>query len=788
MTQAFEGVKVLDLSDRLSGAWAARLFGDFGAEVILSEPKEGHAARYLGPKMRAGSNQTSLLHQFVNWNKQSCSRDQETLKELVTQADIVITTQDIKFVRQLDIDSIHLSITPHGLEGPWSEVPGNDLTHCVNSGWAQINKYENEEPLQLPTHQPSFIAGVAGFIAASAALTRGSKETVDVSELEATALTCVPWAIMGIFVGGDRLRHGPNRLKARGSAGPLWETKDGLINYGYGDWQQWENALTFLGNKELAENPEYIPSWGRHQKDPIPVIEALTNSSKTREKWSIFHGLANFRCISGVVQNARDLVQSEQLAVRDFLVDIDVNGEKFKTCGAPSKLSETPWQLRNQAPEQQQTPAQFSTSKTPYSEKENAEAPLKGTRVLCFTQAWAGTFATEILACLGADVVQIETVTRPDVWRGAGSPVPSGIKNPSIQQSPLNTNGMYNSVNLNKRAINLDVTKPKGKEMFWSLIRNFDVLVDNFSPHVMSNWGVSLDSLQAVRPDIIFASVSGYGRQGPLAEYPANGATTEPMSGFSSMHGYEGDIGMNTGGLIPDPVSGYYLAASILTAIHHRKKTNRGQRIDSSMMESVAIQFGDALLEYSANGDIRKPKGNKHADIAPHGLFKTRDDEWIAIATETDQAFRKLCKILNLEELSSDDRFNSSASRKANESELNQLLQSGFSSEFHSSELNKLQGAGVHAAINLDFLEIYRHPNPQFTSRRFMQEIDHAEAGSHLLPTMPWRLSFTRKTRHKPAPCFGEHSEEVFSEELGINPNQYRELVGLQITGREKQN
>ena len=113
---------------------------------------------------------------------------------------------------------------------------------------------------------------------------------------------------------------------------------------------------------------------------------------------------------------------------------------------------------------------------------------------------------------------------------------------------------------------------------------------------------------------------------------------------------------------------------------------------------------------------------------------------------------------------------------------------SGFSSEFHSSELNKLQAAGVHAAINLDFLEIYRHPNPQFTSRRFMQEIDHAEAGSHLLPTMPWRLSFTRKTRHKPAPCFGEHSEEVFSEELGINPNQYRELVGLQITGREKQN
>ena len=200
--------------------------------------------------------------------------------------------------------------------------------------------------------------------------------------------------------------------------------------------------------------------------------------------------------------------------------------------------------------------------------------------------------------------IQIETVNRPDVWRGAGSPVPSGIKNPSIRQSPLNTNGMYNSVNLNKRMINLDVAETEGQGDVLVTNQNFDVLVDNFSPHVMSNWGVSLDSLRAVSMNIIFASVSGYGRQGPLAEYPANGATTEPMSGFSSMHGYEGDIGMNTGGLIPDPVSCYYLAASILTAIHHRKKTNRGQRIDSSMMESVAIQFGDALLECSANGDI----------------------------------------------------------------------------------------------------------------------------------------------------------------------------------------
>ncbi|MDC0214016.1 CoA transferase [Gammaproteobacteria bacterium] len=786
MQKAFENIKVLDLSSRLSGAWAARLFGDFGAEVILAEGHEGHIARHLSPKYEGKYSQESLVHQFVNWNKYSSSQDAKEIQELIACADIVITTDGILQIDNSEIDAIHLSITAHGLTGPWSNIPGNDLTHSANSGWAMINKYENEEPLQLPTNQPSFIAGVAGFVAASAALHRGSKELIDVSELEATALTCVPWAIMGIFIGGDRLQFGPNRRKTRGRPGPLWQARDGMINYGYGDWQQWQNAMHFLGQDSLAEDPDYIPSWGRHQKDAIPIIDGLAESSKSREKWKIFHGLADFRCISGVVQNTEELSTNEQLKNRNFLVTTNIEDQTFKTCGAPSKLSESPWQLYRAAPSKNSQNRRFSSKKIDYPAASELSKPLEGTRVLCFTQAWAGTFATEILACLGAEVVQIETVKRPDVWRGAGAPVPDAIKNPSIKQSPLNTNGMYNSVNLNKKAITLDVTQPKGKEIFWSLIKNFDVLVDNFSPHVMTDWGVSLETLRAKRPDIIFASVSGYGRQGPLAEYPANGATTEPMSGFSSMHGYEGDPGMNTGGLIPDPISGYYLAASIVTAMHHRKQSGIGQRIDSSMMESVAIQFGDALLEYEANEEIRKPMGNKHPDIAPHGLFQSKDGAWVALAAENDQTFQNLCAFLKTPDLANDIRFITTPKRKTHELELNKIVGESFKSQFHSSQLDKLQSLGIHAAVCRDFLDIYKKPNPQFLHRDFMQKIDHPEAGSHLLPTMPWTLKYTQKRENRPSPCFGEHSQDVFFEELGIGQGEYLELVSLNITGTER--
>ena len=786
MDKAFDGIKVLDLSTRLSGAWAARLFGDFGAEVILAETVSGHVTRHTSPFFDQNTRQDSLLHQYVNWNKRSTSRDPNTLQQLVTAADIVVTTEPQEFCKEMMIDSVHLSITPHGLTGPWSDVPGNDLTHCANSGWSMINKYDKESPLQLPVNQPSLIAGVAGFIAAAAALIRGAKELVDVSELEATALTCSPWAIMGIFAGGNRLQFGPNRKRTRGRPGPLWQTADGQINYGYGDWQQWKNAMEFLDQKELAEHPDYIQSWGRHQQDPLPIIEALAKSSSSRDKWDIFHGLAKHRCISGVVQNAKDLCESEQFASREFLVDTTLKGRKFKTCGAPGKLSESPWRLYRNAPEQTVEPISFSSKKTNYGTGSDLSLPLKGTRVLCFTQAWAGTFATEILAFLGAEVVQIETVKRPDVWRGAGAPVPKNVRDESISQNPLNTNGMYNSANLNKKAITLDVTQEKGKKIFWSLIKKFDVLVDNFSPHVMTNWGVTLATLREHRPDIIFASVSGYGRQGPLAEYPANGATTEPMAGFSSVHGYEKDVGMNSGGLIPDPISGYYLAASIMAAIHFRKQTGKGQRIDSSMMESVAIQLGDALLDYSVNKHVRVPSGNKHSDIAPHGIFQTKDKKWIALTAEDDIAFQKLTSFIGQKDLLKDKRFESGILRKKNESALNGILEIWFSSQFDSSNVGELQDLQVHAFICEDFLEIFKAPNEQFSHRQFMQNIDHPEAGSHMLPTMPWTLNSTKTKSTRHAPCFGEHSQEIFAQELGFTEKEYLELVSLNITGTEK--
>tara|TARA_Y100000766_G_C18560936_1_gene437610 strand:- start:12 stop:632 length:621 start_codon:yes stop_codon:yes gene_type:complete len=204
------------------------------------------------------------------------------------------------------------------------------------------------------------------------------------------------------------------------------------------------------------------------------------------------------------------------------------------------------------------------------------------------------------------------------------------------------------------------------------------------------------------------------------------------------------------------------------------------------MMESVAVQLGDAVMEYSANGKIRKPIGNTNPDVGLQGIFKTVDGQWLALTVDTNESFRSVCQILELDTLMDDKRFECPKSRQNNKKDLREIFRDAFLDRFKSNQLEKLQSRGITAAICGDFLETYREPNEQFEARRFMQAVNHREAGEHLLPTMPWILKSTKSSEHTPPPCFGEHSKEVFRDELGIGDSAYAELVRMGISGEDK--
>ncbi|MCE2461417.1 MAG: CoA transferase, partial [Pseudomonadales bacterium] len=573
MVAPFDGLRVVDLSTRLSGAFAARLFGDFGADVLLAEPPEGHPLRNEPPFLddRPGPDR-SAVHAYFNWNKHSACVDSEAaLPDILRDADVIVTTTTsptqvlADALAALPPQTVHLSITAHGLDDPLTAVPGNNLTMGARVGWASVNRFADEAPLQLPRDSSGVVGGVTGFIAAAAALRRRNAtdhaERVDVSELEAFALTVHPWGVASVYRGADGRRRGGGRR--RGDPGPLWDMADGRMNLGLADFHNWQEAMNVCNLPEIGARPDLIPDMGRHSQDMRDVVWGLAESLPKLKRWDVFHELAKLRCVIGVVQDVEDMPANEQFAARGYFVTTEVEGRPARASGAPAKLYPSPWKLRRPAPRLGEAAlpskpgrADAPPIKTPPT-NDLAPGPLAGIRVLSFGQAWSGTFGTELFALLGADVVQIASTKHPDSFRRISNRVPAGVADESRRQHPANTQGQYNAVNLHKREINLDLTHERGREILWKLLPRFDIVADNFRPTVLPSWGITLERLHEIRPGMIWASISGYGEDGPYRDYPANGNTTEPMAGLASLNGYEGDPGMNTNGLVPDPVSGY---------------------------------------------------------------------------------------------------------------------------------------------------------------------------------------------------------------------------------------
>ena len=800
MVTPYEGLRVIDLSTRLSGAFAARLFGDFGADVFLCEDEDGHCLRHLPPfENDQEGMEASVTHAYFNWNKKSLGITQETqLEEILNSADVIITTNPdpdylSKIREEIRSDSVHLSVTAHGIDDPLSSVPGNNLTMSARVGWASINGFRDEPPLAMPRDQSGVVGGLTGFITAAAALRRrnhgASAELVDVSELEAFALTVHPWGVAAVYnsTGGTRSPGGGRR---RGDPAPLWDLSDGRMNFGLADFHNWTAAMEVMNLPELGARPELIPDFGRHSKDMRDVVWGMARTLPELKRWDVFHALAKLRCVIGVVQDTDDLLQNEHLNAREYFDQTEINGKVVRTAGAPAKLHPSPWQIHRPAPKYgadsiqvKQKSSPTSTSTSTLNQEQLADGPLSGIRVLSFGQAWSGTFATELLAFLGADVVQIATEKRPDAFRRISNRVPIGVQNDSIEQYPPNTQGHYNSVNLHKREINLDMSTEAGLDLFWRLVPNFDMLVDNFRPNVLPRWGVTLEKLHELRPGMIWASISGYGESGPYKDYPANGATTEPMAGFSAVHGYEGDSGgMNTGGLFPDPISGYSLVATIMAALAHRELTGEPQRVDLSMMEAVTTVIGDTIIECEANAEVPQPRGNRHLLYAPHNMYKTRDGTWIALAVESNKAWFALKQYVGDSRLEH-ARYESLSGRKQHEDELDHLLGAWVGEQDASQLENELGQLGVCCAKVIPLYDVYSTPDPHFVKAGFIQQIEHPEAGKTWLPGRPWRYSLAESTAIRPAPCVGEHSFEVFNQELGMEYSEYQRLVADGISG-----
>ena len=414
---------------------------------------------------------------------------------------------------------------------------------------------------------------------------------------------------------------------------------------------------------------------------------------------------------------------------------------------------------------------------------------LAGLRVIDLSQVFAGPYCTKLLADMGAEVIRVECAARSG--RGGALPrtKPGGAFGASFPdgdtgERSYNRFAYYNEVNRNKYAITIDLSRSLGVEVFKKLVTISDVVVENFTPRVMANFGLDYPVLSKTNPRIIMLSISGYGRDGPCRDYVSYGESIEAMTGFCKLTAYPDGPPLKPGVAYADAVSGLHAAFAILAALRHRRRAGKGQHIDLAMREAVTPLLGEAIMDYTMNRRAAEPMGNRLPGMAPHDCYRTKgEDRWIVIAISSDDEWSALCRVMGDPPWSREDRFATLQGRLANREELDGRIGKWTTEYDHMELAGMLQESGVSAGAVLDTAEVAS--DPHLNQRGFFEELPHPEAGTHRYPGVSWKMSRTPGRLRMPAPCFGEHTRYVFSELLGMSEVEISRLEDEKVTDSE---
>ncbi len=409
--------------------------------------------------------------------------------------------------------------------------------------------------------------------------------------------------------------------------------------------------------------------------------------------------------------------------------------------------------------------------------------PLAHLRATVLTQAWAGAYATRLLADMGAEVIQIEALNRIDPWRGGYPPRLSGTYPDQVPgDRPYDRNAAYNSVNTGKKGITLDLNYPEARDALLELVSISDVFAENFSARVLPNLGLEYPALREVNPSIVLLRMPAYGCDGPYATYMGNGGSIEPMSGITSLLGYPGEPPINSGVMHTDPYAGMMATSAIMIALHHRARTGQGQEIDLSQQETSIGLIADRVMEYSMNGTGLERRGNRSDRMAPHDNYRCAgDDSWVAIAVRSDDEWTRLCALMDAPDLAHDHRFRDLSARLEHADELDAIISSWTRDKDAYEVTRLLQAEGIPCAPVLKATELA--DNPQLRERGFIQSVDHPEAGTQGYAGVAWRLSRTPGKLGGPSPKLGQHSVEVLRDYLGRSDEGIGDMVAHGITG-----
>jgi crotonobetainyl-CoA:carnitine CoA-transferase CaiB-like acyl-CoA transferase len=399
---------------------------------------------------------------------------------------------------------------------------------------------------------------------------------------------------------------------------------------------------------------------------------------------------------------------------------------------------------------------------------------LRGVKIVEFAAFAAGPAVGKHLADHGATVVHVESRVRPDGFRTHYPPYKDNIHG-------LNRSGLFALCNNDKLDITLNLKKaPKATELAKRIVGWADVVIENFSPGTMARLGLDYDNLKKAKPDLIMLSSSNLGQTGPHAHHAGFGSQLSSLAGFTHLTGYPGGSPQILYGPYIDYIAVAYGAVAILAALDYKRRTGKGNHIDTAQYETGLQYLAPILLDYKVNGNIATRAANRDPHAAPHGAYPCKgEDSWCALSVHSDAEWQELCRVMDNPDWSKEPKFSTRALRKANEDELDSRV-GEWTLRYSAREvMEKLQAAGVRAGIVNTMKDIYT--DPQLAQRPQWMELEHPEIGKMHYQRPPFLLTQTPPGPSRRDPLLAEHNDYFYRSLLGMSAQEYRELVDKQV-------
>jgi crotonobetainyl-CoA:carnitine CoA-transferase CaiB-like acyl-CoA transferase len=735
------------------------MFADAGAEVVKIECEKGDSLRAWS----AGGGPPGALFGYLAAGKKSVLGDD--LHALLPGADVVITDLTDgwtlnNLVAHKHSSAVLVAVTPFGTSGPYVEeqVIANEFILQALSGSIASRGWPGDEPVQAGGRLGEWLAGT--FAAAVAAATArhaarsGRGEVIDVSTYEAMAIAMGGLPAMSASVMGPDSQMNSRSLELPS----IVPTADGMVGFCTITAQQFQDFLVLIERADLLDDAELASVEGRiARRDEF--LRMVTQWTECRTTAEIVDLAVAFRIPVAPIGTPAMLPTVDHFLQRGVFVESELGVLQPRV---PYRGGAITTRLPGRPPEL----GEHNGSIDWPPRRENAgradpqALPLSDIRVADFTAFWAGPFATQFLGALGADVVKVEGVRRPDGMRfSAGRP-------PTWDQW-WEWGPVFLCSNNNKRGISIELGTDAGRAAALKLIAASDLVIENFSPRVMENFDLQWDAVSAANPHAVMVRMPAFGLDGPWRDRVGFAQTMEQATGMAWITGHaQGPPVIPRG--VCDPIAGLHAAFAAVAALVVRDRDGIGVHVESTMVEAALNVAAEMLVEYSRNGIELRRRGNRAPGASPQGVYRCLgDDEWVAVAAMDDAARGALARLVEKRELRSDNG-------------IDELIINWAAGRTVPDAVRELRSAGVAAAP-------VRAPaglltDPHLLARGFWERVDHPVAGSFLCTGMPFTFSGRpRRWIHRGAPLYGEHTSDVLTE-LGYSRVDLGELSESKVT------